>query len=202
MFPLVVSMALLLAPQVSLANPQNPVPAHEKCTVSGTVLSAATGQPLRDASISLRKAGVSSTPLAAMTGADGRFEIKNVDPARYYLIVSKAGYVSMEYGQKGPDDPLGLLALAAGQTVRDISFQLIRGAVITGYVYGEDGEPIEHVQVRAERYRYYKGKRRFMPVGFGWTDDRGKYRIYELPPGEYYISASAEPVNEGESSSY
>ncbi|HEV2245689.1 MAG TPA: carboxypeptidase regulatory-like domain-containing protein, partial [Terriglobia bacterium] len=46
------------------------------------------------------------------------------------------------------------------------------------------------------------GKRRFMPVGFGWTDDRGKYRIYELPPGEYYISASAEPVNEGESSSY
>lgn len=202
MLPRLLSMALLLAPQVNPAKPQSPVPAQEKCTVSGSVLSAATGQPLRDASLSLRKAGVSSTPIAAMTGPDGRFEIKNVAPARYYLIASKAGYVSMEYGQKGPDDPLRLLALAPGQTVRDVSFQLIRGAVITGYVYSKDGEPVEHVQVRAEHFRYSKGKRRLMPAGFGWTDDRGKYRIYELPPGEYYIGASAEPMNEGESSSY
>lgn len=202
MFPLLVSMALLLAPQVNPANPQSPVPIQEKCTVSGTVLSAATGQPLRDASVSLRKAGVRSTPLATMTGADGRFEIKNADPGRYYLFTSKAGYVSMEYGQKSPDDPLGVLALAAGQIVRDVSLQLIRGAVITGYVYNEDGEPIENMQVRAEHYRYFKGKRRLMPTGFAQTDDRGKYRIYDLAPGEYYISASAEPMSYGESSSY
>lgn len=202
MFALLLSMALLLAPQVNPANPQNPVPPQQKCTVSGIVLSAATGQPLRDAGVTLREAGVRRTPLSAMTGADGRFEIKNVDSARYYLVVSKAGYVTMQYGQKSPDDPGRVLALAAGQTVRDISFQLIRGAVITGYVYNEDGEPIEYVQVRAEHYRYYQGKRRLMPMGFAQTDDRGKYRIFDLAPGEYYISASAEPVNEGESSSY
>lgn len=202
MFSLLLSMALLFAPQVNPANPQNPVPAREKCTVSGTVLAADTGQPLRDASISLRQAGVRSAPLAAMTGADGRFEIKNVDPARYYLFVSKAGYVSMEYGQKGPDDPLGLLALAPGQVARDVSIQLLRGAVITGFVYNEDGEPIENMQVRAERYRYFQGKRRLMPTGYAETDDRGKYRIYDLPPGKYYISASAEPMTYGESSSY
>lgn len=202
MFPLLLSMALLLAPQVNSANPQSPVPPQEKCIVSGIVLSAATGQPLRDASIRLRKAGVSSTPLSAMTGPDGRFEIKNVEAARYYLFASKAGYVSMEYGQKGPDDPLRLLALAPGQTVRDISFQLIRGAVITGYVYNEDGEPIENMQIHAERYQYYKGKRRLMPLGYAQTDDRGKYRIYDLPPGKYYISASAEPMSYGESASY
>ena len=78
MFALLLSMALLLALQVNPANLQTPVPAQEKCTVSGIVLSAATGQPLRDASVSLRQAGGRSTPLAAMTGADGRFEIKNV----------------------------------------------------------------------------------------------------------------------------
>src|SRR5690348_15168839 len=202
MFALLLSMALLLAPQVSPANPQNPVPVRQKCAISGAVLSADTGQPLRDAAVSLRLAGASSTPLAAMTGADGRFEIRNVGPGRYYLFASKAGYVSMEYGQKSPDDPLGLLTLAAGQTVRNISFQLVRGAVITGYIYSEDGEPIENVQVRAERYRYYHEKRRLMPVGYAQTDDRGKYRIFDLAPGEYYISASSEPMNEGESSSY
>ncbi|HET9176741.1 MAG TPA: carboxypeptidase-like regulatory domain-containing protein [Terriglobia bacterium] len=202
MFALLLSMALLLAPQANPANPQIPVPPQQKCTVSGSVLSAATGQPLRDASVSLRKAGVSSTPLETMTGADGRFEINNVDPARYYLFVSKAGYVSLEYGQKSPDDPLRLLALAPGQSIRDISFQLIRGAVITGYVYNEDGEPIENMQVRAERYRYYKGKRRLMPTGYGQTDDRGKYRIFDLAPGDYYISASAEPMSYGGSASY
>jgi len=202
MFALLLSMALLLAPQVNPANPQSPAPAEQKCTVSGIVLSAATGQPLRDASISLYRAGGRGAPISTVTGADGRFDIKNVDPARYQLNASKAGYVSMQYGQKAPDEPGRMLALAPGQTVRDISFQLPRGAVITGFVYDEDGEPIERAEIRAERYRYTEGKRRLGTVGFGQTDDRGKYRIYDLAPGEYYISASGGTVSYGDSSSY
>src|SRR5690348_1773855 len=202
MFALLLSMALLLAPQVNPANPQSPAPAEQKCTVSGIVLSAATGQPLRDASISLYRAGGRGAPISTVTGADGRFDIKNVDPARYQLNASKAGYVSMQYGQMAPDEPGRMLALAPGQTVRDISFQLPRGAVITGFVYDEDGEPIERAEIRAERYRYTEGKRRLGTVGFGQTDDRGKYRIYDLAPGEYYISASGGTVSYGDSSSY
>ena len=203
MFPLLLSMALLLAPQINPANPQSPVPPQEKCTVSGIVLSAATGQPLRDAAVTLRQTdqrGNSSQTVAS--DAAGRFEVKDVNPGGYYLHASHAGYVAMEYGQNTPDELGRMLTLRPGQTIRNISFRLLRGAVITGYIYSEDGEPIENIQVRAERYRYFKGKRRLLPVGFAETDDRGKFRLFDLAPGEYYISASKEPMGYEQSSSY
>jgi protocatechuate 3,4-dioxygenase beta subunit len=202
MYVLLLGMAFLLASQINPANPQTSVSPQEKCTISGTVFSAADGQPLRDAVISLREAGSVGSSTSVVTDAGGHFEAKEVTPGRYFLTASHAGYVSMQYGQKTPDEPGRMLELRPGQAVRDISFKLIRGAVISGHVYSEDGEPVERVQVRAERYGFFQGKRRLMPTGFAQTDDRGKYRIFDLPPGKYYISATGSPIQYSGSLSY
>ncbi|MEJ2008830.1 MAG: carboxypeptidase-like regulatory domain-containing protein [Acidobacteriota bacterium] len=196
------SMALLLAGQINPAKPPNPATPKEKCTISGTVLSAATGQPLRDAAVMLYKVGASGTPLAVATDAGGHFEIKNVDPGRYSLAASHPGYVRTEYGQQGGNGPGRHLTLLPGQAAKGISFQLLREAVITGHVYNEDGEPIEGAQVRALQERYFQGKRRLMPSRFASTDDRGKYRLYGLAPGTYYVTASTSLMHYGNPFNY
>lgn len=196
------SMALLIAAQINPAKPPNPAAPKEQCTISGTVLSAATGQPLRDAAVTLYTVGARGSPLTVATNAGGQYEIRNVSPGRYSLAASHPGYVRTEYGQQGGNGPGRLLALSPGQTASHISFRLLREAVITGHVYNEDGEPIEDAQVRAMRYRFYQGKRRLMPRDSATTDDRGKYRLYGLAPGSYYVSASTSLMNYGSPFTY
>ena len=195
MFPLLLSMALLLAPQVNAANTQTSAANQPKCTVSGTVVSAATGQPLRGAAVMLRRTGrQGNSTVSVATDAAGHFEAGNLEPGGYFLTASHAGYVSMQYGQKGPNGPGRMLPLHPGQTAHDISFQLLPEAVITGHVYDENGEPLERIQVRALRYGYLRGGRQMLPAGFAMSDDRGKYRLFDLPPGKYYVSASPQPM--------
>jgi hypothetical protein len=67
---------------------------------------------------------------------------------------------------------------------------MMRGGVITGTVYGEDGEPQRGVQVRGLRYVMTNGVRRLQQTGFGNTDDRGVYRLFGLQPGDYMVSAT------------
>jgi hypothetical protein len=124
------------------------------------------------------------------TDADGRFEIKELLGGRYTLSVSKAGYVTMSYGQRRPDQPGTVLEILEGQLVEKIEFSLPRGGVITGTVLDEFGEPIAGAQVSALRFRYVNGGRRLTPSGNGSTDDRGTFRIYGLVPGDYYVSGA------------
>ena len=192
------SAALLFAPRINSAKPSVDVTAGQKCTVSGTVLSVSTGQPLNDSVITMNQVGGRRERRSAVTNAAGRFEFKDIDQGRYFLTAEHTSYIRMEYGQRDPRDPAKLLTLWPGQRIDNISFQLIPEAVITGHVYDEDGNPLEHSQIFALRYRYLDGTRRLLPAGFATTDDRGRYRIYDLAPDKYYVSASANPLGPGE----
>jgi hypothetical protein len=116
---------------------------------------------------------------------------------RYTLNVSKAGYVAMSYGQRRPEQQGTVLEITDGTTVDKIAFALPRGGVITGNVLDEFGDPIAGAQVNASRFRYVAGTRRLTPAGGAQTDDRGAYRIYGLPPGEYYVSGMLRDSNFG-----
>ncbi|HLI33692.1 MAG TPA: carboxypeptidase-like regulatory domain-containing protein, partial [Terriglobia bacterium] len=158
--------------------------------MAGTVIAADTGMPLAKAVLTFRALGAEAQPRYALTDSSGRFEIKGLDPGRYSLSASHAGYVRMQYDQRSPDSPGTVLTLRPGQAVKDISFRLPRAAAVSGHIYDEDGNPIEHAQVHAMSYRYFRGSRQLLPVGFATTDDRGEYRIFDLAPGQYYVSAS------------
>ena len=65
------------------------------CTVSGRVVSAAEGTPLRSARVALVEANEHKHPAvyATTTDNDGRFEIKQVAAGRYEFLASKIGYI-------------------------------------------------------------------------------------------------------------
>src|SRR5258706_8192867 len=68
--------------------------------IRGRVVSADTGSPLRRAQVRMSGNRPGLAPVVAYTDADGRYEFLNLPAAAYSLMVSRTGYVSLEFGQQ------------------------------------------------------------------------------------------------------
>jgi len=126
---------------------------------------------------------------SAQTDDQGYYEIRELPPGKYTITASKTGFVDVTFGQRRPPRPGTPLEIADGQQIKNVSFSLPRGSVITGQILDEDGEPIARAAVTVMRYQYQNGQRQLAPAGSDQTDDRGMYRVYDLPPGDYFVSA-------------
>jgi len=155
----------------------------------GYVVAADSGAPLRRALVRVSSSDGRSGGMTT-TDADGRFEVKELLAGRYSVSVTKAGYVTMQYGQRRPEQQGTMLDILDGQLVEKIAFSLPRGGVIVGRVLDEFGEPMAGAQVNAMRSRFVNGGRRLVPTGSAQTDDLGAFRIFGLAPGDYFIAGS------------
>jgi hypothetical protein len=157
--------------------------------VRGTVVAADTGTPVRRATVRLR--GEPAGPnWVAVTDASGRFDVGGLPAGRFIVEAMKPGFVAMSAGQKSPSDPARRIEVREGQTYDGADIRLPRGAVITGRLLDEFGEPVVEAQVRAFRTQYMQGVRRLVSVRDAQTNDVGQFRIYGLPAGKYYVSAT------------
>ncbi len=178
------------------ARPLRPgeTPPKGTAVLKGQVMAAGTGSPIRRAQVRAmsmegRGGGVTSTD------NEGRFEIRELAAGRYNVSATKGGFVQGQFGQRRPGEPGTPIDLADGQTAEKVNFTLSRGSVISGRVVDDGGEPVSGTMVAAMRYQFMAGARRLMPGGgegsTDRTDDQGGFRLFGLPPGEYYVSASA-----------
>jgi len=137
--------------------------------------------------------GGSDTRLVT-SDAQGVFELRDLPAGRWELTASKAGFVTMRYGQRRPFEAGRPIELADGQVVERVNLALPRGAAITGRVFDEFGDPVAGARVQAMRYQMLQGTRRLSPVGMNaQSDDTGAFRLYGLMPGDYYVSAILRP---------
>jgi hypothetical protein len=162
----------------------------------GHVTAADTGQPLRKAQVRIFAPPTENRMVT--TDVDGAYEFKEVRAGRYTITASKGSYVGLTYGQERPLEAGKPLEILEHQTVERLDFALPRGSVITGRIVDEFGEPMPEVQVAPMRYQFMQGRRQLMPTGrFGQTNDLGEFRIFGLPPGQYYVSATWRSQNFG-----
>ena len=157
--------------------------------ILGRVVSTDTGAPLRRARVRLTapEIGVKT----ALTDAEGRFEFRELPAGRFTLNASKSGYVSVQYGQTRPFEQGRPIELADKQVLDKTDVAMPRGGVISGRIVDEFGDPLPDALVSAMRQTWSNGRRRLLPTGrTSQTNDLGQFRMYGLPPGEYYISAS------------
>jgi hypothetical protein len=162
--------------------------------ITGRVVAADTGSPIRRAMVSInsREGRVNRV---VSTDSEGRYELTGLPAGRYRLNVNKAGFVALEYGQVRPFEAGKPIDIAAAQLLERIDFSLPRGSVITGRITDEYGDPIADVQVEAMRYQFVNGERQLVNAGRpANTDDIGAFRIFGLMPGEYIVRASARPT--------
>jgi hypothetical protein len=173
----------------------NAAPPQGTAKISGRVVAADTGTPIRRAQVRIN-APEARTNRVATTDNQGRYEIAGLPAARYRLQISKAGYVTLEYGQARPFEAGKPLDIADRQTLEKIDFSLPRGSVITGRIADEFGDPVADAQVQAMRYQFLNGERRLVNAGrTSTTDDIGQYRVFGLMPGEYIVRASVRNNN-------
>jgi hypothetical protein len=152
--------------------------------ISGRVDREDTGGPLSKALVALYSQDEQTTggPRRTETAADGAFVFADVAPGSYALEVSRNGFVT----DAGP----GMLnvSVKAGGAIEDLRLKLIPAGAISGTVVDRDGEPVQGLSVRIQGVRYLPGAKRQIFEGMrATTDDRGRFRLYGLNRGLYYL---------------
>jgi hypothetical protein len=173
--------------------PRDPPPKSQSGTgvIRGRVVRADTGEPLRRAQVRVDEWNTKDGggPAATMTDAEGRYELTQLPAGRYQLKATRGGYVEVAYGQRRPFERGRPLELGEGAVLQNIDFALPPGAVVTGRIVDETGDAVAHVSVSLERRRYFESARRLVSESGSSTDDRGDFRIFGVPPGDYVIVA-------------
>ena len=174
--------------------PRDAKPVIGRSVVRGRVIAAESGQPLRRATVGIRATEL-RVPRTMLTDADGRYEFRELPAGRYSINASKTPFVGWSYGQTQPGSPGKPLVLADNQTADGINIAMPRGAVITGTITDELGEPVPNASVSLLRPQFVQGQQRLAPAGaanFPSTNDIGEYRMFGLPPGQYHVAAQPQ----------
>jgi hypothetical protein len=139
--------------------------------VRGVVLGAESGAPLRRARIATSRDLVP----AVFSDQDGRFELR-APPSS--LRVTKPGHV-----------PLTVDRTDVPQDGRLLTVALVPGGVLTGTVFEATGAPAvgARVRVRSVPAEGGRGGAQFQTD----TDDRGVFRVGNLPAGPYAVEAGS-----------
>lgn len=161
-----------------------------KCSLSGQVVNARSGVPVRRAQVVLRRVEAAGGQHTTSTDSNGEFRFNRLPAGRYRLLISRHGYISQEYGSPGPNLPGEVLDLREGGAGLQLVVRLNPPGVITGRIVDEFGEPVMEAPVEALRYTWTREGGRLSTVRYASTNDLGEFRLYGLPPGRYYIRAA------------
>jgi hypothetical protein len=179
----------LFACAVLSAQTGAPTKPEDLCIVEGTVVNSVTGGPIKKAKVWLRPfEKQDAAPYTAITDDAGHFLLDDIDPGRYSFSATRTGFIERGFARPTP------LTLAAGRKIGDVVVRLTPQGVIVGQVLDEDGEPVPQAVVQCLRAGYPNGKKQLAMAGIAMVNDIGEYRLGNLPPGKYYVSASVRSM--------
>lgn len=167
--------------------------------VSGVLVTdEAEPKPIRRARVTLNPDG--GAGWTTVSDDKGEFAFIGLPADRFTLRASKEGFVPAAYGARRPGRSGTPISLTEGQQATGLTFRMLRGAVVTGTVRDDRGRASQGVSVSVMRWEIRNGTRVLGTYGAAQgTDDRGMYRIYGLPPGDFLIRASGLAGQSGQS---
>lgn len=160
--------------------------------LTGRVVAADTGTPVRRAHVSLsglpdsqRKAGPKRAYVSRQveTDVNGRFDFADLPAGSYRLTVDPvSGFVRLQRPKEA--------TLAAGRT-EEVTVRLERSGAIEGRIQDENGDAMLAAEVHAVRRPTFGSHTTVAGSGASaTTNDLGEFRLFNLPPGEYYVLAT------------
>jgi len=180
--------ALAIArPALAQTPPQQPEPAGS-ARITGRVLARDNGAPVRRAVVRLSgtPAGAQNTgknrafvQRAVETDDNGAFAFAGLPGGSYSISVSRTnGFVAPESGRQ---------AIVGDERALDVSIRLERTGAIVGRISDRNGGGLLGVGVVAVRRNDFRGHVSLMPGPTASTNDLGQFRLFNLPPGEYFV---------------
>ncbi len=174
--------------------------------IRGRVVAEDTGAPLRGCRVSLmtgiaptlapqgdpRQVRMDEQPAFSRTDEDGRYEFVGLKAGTYRVSAApEMGSARYLPDMPRPGMPFGKpFELTAGQKLEVPDIRLIRAGVLAGRVVNESGEPVAHVRVNT-LIRMGGGEPRQAGMSMNGTDDLGRFRLFGLRPGVYYLVAES-----------
>jgi len=176
-------------------------------TPPNPALANATLEAYLAAQAAARIGGVASNAVTATTGSEGRVVFRDLAEGTYSIVARREGYFGTANDtfptQANISVPVGPAAAQIGarvvpapgvtvapprQPVQQIALNMVQGSTIAGRIQDANRRPASGVQVGAFRVAYQNGRRVLNHAGNAvMTDDRGDYRLFWFPPGEYYV---------------
>jgi len=156
--------------------------------ISGTVVNGITGDPIPKASVVLQgfaeqvQAGPPKHVRATTTtGLAGEFRF-TAPKGHYQPTASKAGFSGRWFGE-APRNQTGQ------KSEENLRIPLFPFGVVEGKVTDQDGEPVRYAHVTALQRIADNGILRYHTAREVATDDLGEFRLWNMPPGDYFIRA-------------
>jgi len=180
-------------PEEAAAPEQTEKPAD--ASVSGAVVNQRDGRPLRRATVVLQPKSTGRPALSEVTDEKGRYSFPNVTPGAYELHVERDGFLASSTGWlQGYRFP-PVFTLRPGANLTGLDFRLYPWGIIAGQITFENADPAVHADIALYRDVWRRGRHIYEIVGRAKTDDRGQYRLFNVPPGTYFLSAEwSRPV--------
>lgn len=131
------------------------------------------------------------------TDPAGRYTFAAIDAGRYRLTATKPAHLPAEFGAPWPGVTGHELVMTDGMT-SEPDLVIHRAGVITGVVRDYRGRPQAAASVQVVRVarvgNTLQALRQAGEMAAMFTDDRGAYRVYDLPPGDYVVAALPEQL--------
>jgi 5-hydroxyisourate hydrolase-like protein (transthyretin family) len=185
--------ALLLAVTAIGAHSQSVPKTTSGYRIAGTVVNAASGEPVRRATVAvLSEEAGGQTVESVETDNDGRFAIDGLPAAKFPLTASKRGFLTAFYDQHEGYNTA--IVTGADQDTSGLVFRLTPGAALRGVVTADGGDPVDGAKVLLflKPHGHNPGAR-ITQAGEAVSDDTGAYEFDDLAAGEYILVVKAEP---------
>lgn len=127
-----------------------------------------------------------ASPFSAVTDSAGHFTI-TVPEGPVTVHAQLDGYFGPLAGGVSPGTA-DATAVASAQQPGTVRLELTPGGTITGRVTDQTGKIMVEAVVFAGLRTFRNGQPAIDFVGATQTDDRGNYRLYRLPPGQYAVA--------------
>ena len=116
--------------------------------------------------------------------------VDGLAPGAYQAAFLKGGY-------EGRGRPSRRFEIQSEDERLSLSVTLRRSPVIAGRVLDPWGDPVPQAFVQLRRWLSSQGVRQLQPMQTARTDDLGEYRLFDLRPGPYVLTATPPAAASG-----
>ena len=139
-----------------------------------------------------RAVGAQSWPTVT-TDSTGQFTFRDIKPGKYTVRAARDGY----FGKPANGVYLATAfvdVVVAGKDTQQAPLQaslaMAQGGIISGRILDATGTLVQNINVQAYSVGYQNGFALLQPTVAKTTDDHGEYRLFWVPPGDYYVGVA------------